>query len=275
MPDMRSYRGWLAGNTESFFNRGEAGGSEINARCVNELNFHNLNQSLLPMWSVLAQGGWQSDQQRRAYIGGMRKELAVGGLVRYVIRKKFVGVVGSEMLFTDRNRPFAEATNGALQEFDTGVVLLDVVQKHPNLLLLPSPLQFECGPDSRRNVDFLVVDMAGKRAVGAQVKSNVRDETVARYDPDRVVLIDGNIDFDNVLSMRTQKGSSRERVVGWPGMLAAKRTLDLPIPGKGMSGPERLENYRIREMARTALGPIKVDYHRAVARMDGRIMEKL
>ena len=275
LPDIQGYKAWLISNVNGLNWRGQEGGHKIQTHCINETNFHALNMHLIPMWRALASGGWESDKQRYNMITKMHKHLAVAGLIDYTARQRYVEKIGSEALFMEHSSWFAQATNGALQEFDGGSVLLDAIKENPALLMVASPLQFERGPNSSRNSDFMVIDMLRSRVVGAQIKSNVHDGTIEKYDPDRIVLIDGNVDFDNVLSTRTKKGSSSERVVSWPGMLCAKHTLSLPAPGRGMSPPERMENLRIRAMAAQALGSVRVDRQRAVSRIRERIMDAL
>lgn len=273
--DMASYATWLQHEGMDLQWRGKEGDQSDYLRCYSEANFHALNQHFMPMWMLLSEGSWPSERVRRDAFEHMAKQIGVDGLVRYAIRKKFVSQEGTETLFTERNKPFADVTNGALQEFDAAMVLLDVAKKHPDMAVVPAPLQFERGVDSTRNVDFLIIKRMGKRAIGAQVKSNVHGRTASHYDSSRVVLIDGNVDFDNILSMRTKKGSSHEKVVGWPGLLNAKRVQDLPVRGKGMNSHERVGNMRVQAMARQVLGEIKVDYPRAVSRIEERILDKL
>lgn len=275
LPDLVSYRVWLGSNPRSSFDDNQDVPPEDRLRCTSEFNFHDLNRALIYGWMAVVHGGWQSDIERRMSFAAMRKELVMKGLVDYGLRQDFAKKYGSEMLYTDFNKAYVDVRNGILQEYDAGVVLLDVAQKHPNMTVVPAPLQFERGISPRYNVDFVVADFDKKRAVGVQVKSNVRSDTVERYDPERVVLVDGNTDFNNVLSMRTKQKSSQQRVVNWPGLLTMRRVQDLPVPGKGMSNMERTHNHRLRAMAKQILGNINVNYPKAVSIIEERIMDAL
>lgn len=271
------YRAWIYGSDEALRWRASEAKApqEDHLRVVNETNFHYLNKNMFGMWRPLMMGGWESEKQRRHYIGEAREKLAIEGMVMYTLRKNFAAKRGSATLYNETNRPFLEAINGATQEFDAALVLLDVVQRHAGITVVPAPLQFERSSDGRRNVDFLVVDFIGRRAVGAQVKTNVTDRTKERYDAERVVLIDGSVDFDNVLSVRTKTKSSQQSVKPWPGMIAAKRIQDIPTTGRSMQRGQGGSVVRAKMMARDALGQTRVDYQKAAKRIEERILQKL
>jgi len=249
---------------------------ETYANVVSETNFHRLNNHMLGMWAPIGAGKWEvSDKDRRTFFANMRIGLAMEGVWLLALREAVAKHFGSPTLFTEHNTTIFNAINGSAQEFDAALVMLDVIQKHRHLALVPAPLQFERGDNPKNNVDFVVADFIGKRAVGVQVKSSVTARTAANYDSSRVVLIDGNVDFDNVKAVRTKTKSSDRKVVTWPGMVAAKRMQDVPLHGHRLNGSERERILRFKLLSRKLLEGTKVDYQLAGTRIGARILEKL
>lgn len=155
-------------------------------------------------------------------------------------------------------------------------MLLDVAKKHPDWIVVPGPMQFERSRHGDRNADFIVIDTGNKQSIGIQVKSSVRDETIAKYDPAWIVLVDGDTDFNNVQAMRTKALSSDQKVVSWAGILSAHHLSKLSTKNRPLSSPDRMLLMRQRLVAKAALSDVKVkDYPEIIKRIDERISPKL
>lgn len=276
-PNPVKYLSWMANQEIDIRLRPTANDSpEDSARILNENNFHSLNTAMLSMWKPLLGEVWRTPEHRIRAINQSRDNIAIQGMICYTVRQNYIKQLGSPALFKEENHPFHQAVNGAIQEFDSALVLLDAVKKHPDWIVLPSPMQFERSKHSERNADFIVIDQAAKQSIGVQVKSSVRDETAARYDPDWVVLIDGNADFNNVLALRTRHNSSSKKVVSWAGILSAHHAANISTKNRPMSPAERTSIMRTKLIAKTALQNITVkDYPAIVSRINERISAKL
>lgn len=221
--DLYAYNDWLHNDFDEFHSDLTDVSVDVRARALNETNFHYLNLCLWGMWSALAEKRWKSSAERAETLNGAEFGFAFRGLSLYAQREAFVQEAGgTHALFEPENKAIHDALTGMVQEYDAAIVLIDFIRRHQNLTLLPAPLQFE-RTHKPTNVDFVVVDFVEPRAVGVQVKSKLRQADVAVADPDRVVFIDGDADLGNVRVVRTQRARSTERVVAWPGIVAAKK----------------------------------------------------
>lgn len=243
----------------------------------NEINFHGLNRHMLDLWKPLRQGGWQSDAERRSSIDIAQNGLALAGFGHYRAREELLRAYGgTEDFFEPQNQRAYGSFTGAIQEYDAGIILIEFMRRNPNVTVVPAPMQFE-RTNSRTNVDLLIIDFIGKRAVGAQVKTQVRHQHVEKYDKDRVVLIDGAVDLENVRVMRIKKGTSKEALKPWPGIIATKCVERIKTSGDrsyiATEFSRYLNNQKFR--ARQLVGKYRVDYRELTARIGERILDKL
>lgn len=251
-------------------------GGDTDLRAFSELNFHRMNGAMFGMWQPLLDGGWGSESNRLHRIRAAQRTLALESCTYFAARDIWINTQGGTHIIregTDRQKELAGVINGTIQEMDAAYILLEFIRENPNLTIVPAPLNFE-RTRKRVNVDHVIVDVAGWRAVGAQVKTSTKSEEIEDADPERVVFIDGSVDLDNVLAMRTRKGSSSERVVPWAGLITTKAVSEMKVDKRASLERKRYER-RLIDRAKSAVGDIKVDYSRIVKKVGSRILQKL
>lgn len=274
------YRDWLRGDgARGAMATLESLESEDRARGANELNFHCLNSDMIGMWvPLLYKDSWPDDQFRRDWIKSAQEGLARTGLYSYLTRERYIeGRGGTEVVY-ETNDVIYKAQTGIMQEFDAGIVLLDVMRRNPDITVVPAPLQFERSRRKSRNVDFLAVHREAKTAIGVQVKSRHTNEQAQAADHERVVFLDGDIDLGNIRAVRVKKGSSKQRVVPWPGIIAAKYVDRIKTHGKGKNlraarNPAR--TLHEKTIARRLVNDVSVDFSELSELIGERIMAKL
>jgi hypothetical protein len=241
----------------------------------NELNFFGLNDLMGDLWAPLITGSWKGINRQRLLNVAMNS-LALDGMSYFAIREQFVRRYGTEALYEPQNEPFLKRFIGAVQEIDTAIVVLDVVKNNPGITVVPAPMQFERS-SSGANADLLVIDIDDDRMMGVQVKSTVRDETVAKYDAGRIAIIDGSIDLGNVKVVRTRKGKSTQQVKPWPGIVAASRVHNIQLHGKHQYVPTRYLGHLagVKMFATQMVGSLGVDHRQLSAAVSERIMSRL
>ncbi|MGF7228571.1 MAG: hypothetical protein ACQR33_01150 [Candidatus Saccharibacteria bacterium] len=267
---------------EAFDNSNDFGAIEIELletpgawKYRNEVNFHALNENMGRLWSPLTRGRWANGNRVDALNFSMNA-LAIEGMKLYAVRERFVQENIIEDLYIDENKDVLERFTGAVQEIDAAIIVIDAIRKHPNLTVVPAPLQFERG-NPKTNADLLVVDTEEKRMVGVQVKTNVTKEDRERYDSSRVVLMDGNVDLGNVRVVRTKKGRSTTQLKPWPGIVATSRVDNIKMHGKHqhISSEYIGMMMRMKMKARTLVGGMRVDHRDLSGAIEERILRKL
>lgn len=240
-----------------------------------EINFRFMNEHMGPLWAPLIGAKWRPDERNREMHLTMNS-LAMAGLEYFSIREQFVKIHGTEALFTPTNYEFNKRVTGVLQEVDIAILLLEYFRKHPNIAVIPAPMQFERA-NPQTNVDFLVIDTDQGKTVGVQAKTSVRQHTVDRYDPDRVVLVDGTVDLGNVRVMRTDRKKSATSPQPWPGIVAASRVDAIQTYGKNLQIPQfflpRIQ--RAKFEARAQVGKLRVDTRELCVSIGERVLAKL
>ncbi len=212
--------------------------SDDKLQASTELNFNRLNAAMLNMWIPLIYPDQFDDQEVRRTISISQDKLALWGLNSYIARDKIAGQDNDYKYFSPENAPFRDVLEGIVNEFDTAIVLLEVMRRHPEITVVPAPKQFERKSNSHNgkkpNADFVVVSKDG-RAIGVQVKSTVRSGNVQAYDPDRIVLVDCKIDLGNEQVRRTKPGKSEQSVQTWAGIVSAQRVQRMKFHGARQS----------------------------------------
>ncbi len=241
-----------------------------------EITFHQLNDHMRDLWTPLMAGGWPKGLDRLRTIGIAMNSLAVEGLGYYLVREQYVRRHGSEGLYEPKMEAFLSRFTGALQELDVAIVVLDVIRRHPNLTVVPAPIQFERS-SSGANADLLVIDAQEGRVVGVQTKTTTSRRSIERYDASRVVVVDGTIDLGNVRVVRTQKGRSTTQPKPWPGIVAASRVHAIQLHGAHQHVPPRYAREIVghKMQARQAVGTLRVDHRNLSAMISERILGKL
>jgi hypothetical protein len=242
----------------------------------NEVNFCSLNNHMQDMWVPMLLGEWPKSLNRHRVIDVAMNSLAVDGLMYYTSRHLFAKKYGTEALYSEDGERFLQRFTGALQELDVAIVVLDVIRKHPNLTVVPAPLQFE-RTSSGANADLLVVDVAESRAVGVQTKTTIDKQRAEKYDSSRVAIVDGTIDLGNVRVVRTKRGRSLEQPKPWPGIVAASRVDAIKLHGKSQHVPPNfIRRFAANKMmAREVLGSLRVDTHDLSKLIADRIITRL
>jgi hypothetical protein len=242
----------------------------------NEVSFSQLNEHMGDLWRPLVMGGWPKKMDRERTISLAMNSLAMEGLTSYLVREHYVKTHGSEGLYDPKSDFFINRFNGAMQEIDVAIVIMGIIRRHPNLTVVPAPIQFESS-NSGANADLLVIDVKERRLVGVQTKTTVRHSTVEKYDSSRIALIDGTIDLGNVRVVRTKKGRSTTEPKPWPGIVAASTVHSIPMYGKNQQVPAHFAplvmRYKMR--AREAVGNLRVDHRDLSATINDRILNKL
>ncbi len=250
------YVGWNMGTITDHLNLFHVSDQEAEHR--NTANFHALNRSLAASWHDIlpphARLPRIPDIERRQFaLRFMQQALAYEAVDYLVDRYNYIKEGGgTQVLFNSTDLSdgrvisageFTEVVGrgqGVIQEFELAIVAIEALIRFPHLLgrhttLLPAPIQFE-KTNQATNADLILYDPTpGGHAIGLQSKMGVTEEDLMAIDPDRVVLVDGKIDFNSVRPVRTSRGSSREAVVAWPGMIAAKVISELVLAGKRKS----------------------------------------
>ncbi len=241
----------------------------------NQVNFYALNEHMFELWNPLAHNTWP--RNRAEILRFSMDSMAFEGLKLYGIRERWVQENRSEELYTDENRDIVERVTGAMQEMDAAIVVMGAMRKHDNITVVPAPLQFERS-NPKINADLLVIDTVEKRMVGVQVKSRVTNRDVELYDPERIVLLDGDTDLGNIRVLRTKKGSSKTEVKPWPGIIAASQVHNIKTHGRHQYVDSRHMPYLMAQkaLARELVGTLRVDPNGDMVKtIEQRILNKL
>ncbi len=200
--------------------------SERSASLANRLNFHELNRSFTLHWQMLATGeSFKDAAASRAEKTYTQNCLALSAME--VLKRREAIPVNEYYSQDEQSKQLSlkrQTYEGILTEFDTAIILLEIIKDEPDLFVLPSPSLFEHGESRGLNSDFLLIDRGQNEIVGVQTKSNVNEYDLRRYDSERVVLVSGSTDFDNV-SLR--KGRLRD-VKATAGLVSAAHLLHMP-----------------------------------------------
>lgn len=132
------------------------------------------------------------------------------------------------------------AYEGVINEIETAIVLLEVQKRHPGLVVVPAPAQFEQAiyRGVNYNADFLAINPLADQVVGVQTKNNVSRDDQQEYDQNRIALVDGRIDLGNERLSRTTPGRSNVRMMLWPGLISMHLLKELPTHGPTVSALE-------------------------------------
>ncbi len=252
-------------------------------RAMNELNFHALSGAMLPMWmrltddpsKVRAGLDAHSDKNKLDFcqLDLATRSLSFGGQ-----RHGSSTIKEDYAYFGNDWREFRKSMEGMVSEYDTGIVLLEMCKSNRNLIAIPGPKQFE-DKNPALNSDFIIIDTSTREVTGVQTKGAVTPEDIARYNPHYVTLIDGRVDLGNVRHHRVAKGSSKELLVSWPGMISAGFIVDLPAHGPRMNSLKKHlpMSYLMQQKlaARHELGSAKPELKQAVKKLSDRILPRL
>lgn len=280
---MKDYRRWIATEGHSTVHTAMAIQPPQDARrALNEFNFHELNFAMYDMWRpILSTAPWPSSEARTSSINNARDGLALSGVGYALIRKQLIEQAGgTEPIFEKPNSDearFYASIAGKIQEFDSAIVLLDVMRRNPDITVIPAPMQFSNSIHQGRNVNFLAVHPERETAVGVQVMSKLTQNRAGEVDPTRAIFVDGDTDFNSVKAVRVKSRTSQERVVPWPGVIAAKSLTRIKRHGKGrnVAAARDPRALKLQFYARDIAGNLQVDFSDLSTIIGERVMSKL
>lgn len=167
---------------------------------------------------------------------GLAAQRGIANLAAQIIAARDQHYTRNHTFFNPLNAGFRQAITGQLAEADALLLLLDISRRHPDIITLPAPPQFETYADEA-NADFLVLDTTNDQIIGVQVKASNAHLHYDHYDSDRIVFIDGATDMFDVLPRRLHYDSAKETVVSWPGQITGHfiHTTPPPRPNEGTS----------------------------------------
>jgi predicted regulator of Ras-like GTPase activity (Roadblock/LC7/MglB family) len=283
----REYNHFVYNAMKDYERRLFESGKDYGYKRISHLGFHWLNVAMVEMWHLLIAPDLMTDEKfRLKKIEITQDMLAFGGSQQFTYKDRLAAKEKDYAYFDSNMDKTREVLEGSLHERDAAIVLLDIAKKHPGMVVLPSPAQFERWAGNtetgNRNADFVVVDVPNQRAVGVQVKSFVSGNSTdgqSEYDPDFVVMIDGYMDLENRQKRRTQHTSTRLKGVSWAGMISADHVKKMSVHGPHATmlidvyGKPAVMRHQFD--AKTRLGTTKVNRQQLAQNIEPRILAKL
>jgi hypothetical protein len=199
--------------------------SERSRNLSNRMNFHSLNLAFLRHWQQVMMMGTNEikipdNLHRQAQI------LLAGEAVQYMRLRDTIPP--KQYYSSDEGQRLKKKTwEGILNEFDTGIVLLEIATRHPDWIVLPAPGGFE-HDNNDANVDFIVIDTTRGEIIGVQTKTAVSERDHRHYDARRVILVDGMIDFGNI----SLRNPNSQYPVSTAGIISAHKLTDRKVDDK-------------------------------------------
>jgi hypothetical protein len=206
----------------------KTGGPDATKRAaekISEINFHLLNDALLPVYETKDLDVDTKDEiiEKRSAISLAQINLGLCALRLYEFREK---QIKSGMFYHPSYDQIRRAINGRLAEFDAGIALTDYIKKqHPTATLYAAPAQFEHSPIRSNNADYILTDNTIQQTVGIQVKSHVSTESFNQYDKDKIILIDGSVDLGGQRLVKAAKNET-PKLKPWCGMVAVRHLVE-------------------------------------------------
>lgn len=207
-----------------------------------ELEFHRLNRFMLPAWLRLALPDTELPAEELTQIQ------LLAAVEEAPAIKDFHGLNSKDPASLEK----VKKGLGHLNEVDAMIVSLELMKRHPELVILPAPGKFLHNKPAKlegtgsRNSNFIALDTERREARGIQVQtSSSTFSKVSRYDSDFVTVIDGHVDFGNT--------TFKERgVASLPGQLALSLLAERPINEPLYPGPKS-HYMRSRAIAREVM----------------------
>jgi hypothetical protein len=192
---------------------------------INKLNFHTLNQEMMPYWFHLLSPEEYSAPDSLA-ITVMQARISVQALHIIAAQQRL-----RQNFAIDRtNLALDHALTGQATEMDVAVAGLEMVKEQHNkgraLIFLPAPERYESSVRSNRSSDFLLFDPNEQQVRGIQAKTTF-SKTV--YDQRYVTVMSGVRDLHNYRPTTESKGTATQAT---PGLIAANFVLTNPMLSK-------------------------------------------
>lgn len=203
----------------------KTGGPEATKRAaekISEINFHLLNDSLLPVYET-KDFDEEQKSEKKAALSLAQINLGLCALRLYEFREK---QIRSGMFYDTAYEQIRKAINGRLAEFDAGITLAEYIKRqHPTATLYAAPAQFEHSPIRSNNADYILTDYSIQQTVGIQVKSYVSSDSYEQYDKDKIILVDGSVDLGGQRLVRSHKNGT-PKIKSWCGMVAVRHLVE-------------------------------------------------
>lgn len=256
--------------------RKEEEGSEA-ARQLSHLTFHEINAVMHNFWlnTVASRNVELPDYMIR----DTQTLLAMRAVEKFIAKRKLEAQGDASEL--------QEVYAGQLTEFDTQIILLEIMRRPGNgaIVSLPAPPSIESS-EKRHNADFITVDREYQQARGIQAKTFIDTRKSDEYDyaRSRVTLIDGSNDLGNTaggyVRVPNKLGSGTHLKMKWhstPGLISMdhlERTgvKDIPYTMPSAFGKELMvAKGRARELSRNR----KPYIERATDNIEDRLLHDL
>lgn len=182
-------------------------------------------------WQEMAFGLDFSDSERKSGLRMGQLVLAAHSVRLSVFRRKLASIEEDYAYFSDSMEVARRGMDGIMQELDTGIVAMEIVKADPEMMIVNAPGRFE-RMSSRYAVDLIAYHRIVDNVIGAQTKANLEHSNSTQYDQERVMMIHGADDFKGAIRTRAFPGTTRERIVAWPGIIAAELNASLKLHGK-------------------------------------------
>lgn len=226
-------------------------------RVLQAHNFNVMSQVLAFTWLEMLYDEKLGPEDRAMSTTSSRIALSNIAII-YAKQRAAMTTIESDYKFFSPEMAEERAHNlGVVTELDTAITLLEITRRNPDIIFVPAPKQFE-DTNAAANVDFIVCRRSTQQIVGVQAKTRVHDTDRAKYDGERVVLIDGVSHLGNEVMTRTTPGKSDAYGVSWPGLIAASVIDGMKLHGKGSRGAELYDQkslFRLKNEANVLLKP--------------------
>jgi hypothetical protein len=189
-------------------------------------SFHDINIGFLLSWGRLFDHSF--GQTIQAVQADEIFSLAMKGCKTGAIRDGFIKDADAAAYFEPETKNGRDLVEFKLSEIDAGIVLLEFARKHPDeFIVLPAPSAFETLAGStdhqtNANADFIIINRTTDHVIGVQVKSKVHQNDTEKYDTNRIVLLDSQVDLGNQSAKRTERHRSDRKIVNWGGLIAVE-----------------------------------------------------
>lgn len=200
------YSRWTTDTLPETKRRLDAQGDQYeNHRSANELGFHSINASLLPLWPAL----FYRETISESDLTDMQLRLAYDSFPS-IVRQRRLRSRGARSGETMKKESARLAGHGT--EVDAMIANLELMKTNPELITLSAPSRYEANPKAaraarNRNSDALVIHRRRRQVIGQQVKTSLGSPTGSsqHYDDAYVLLIDGEGDLGNTRYINGQQ----------------------------------------------------------------------
>lgn len=200
-------------------------------------------------WNDMAFDTNQSDAERKKNLQLGQLVLATQSLRLSVLRRSLADITSGYQFFQPEYAGSRHTMNGIMNELDTAVTLMGLALFDPDLCVVNSPGRFERSHNGAVNADFIAYHRQSEEIVGIQTKTTYSPEDIRSYDPDRIVLIQGHPHLKSMISTRVKPGSSEQRHVIWPGLVASD-VVDRGIRLHGSNGINDVDRATVASLLR-------------------------